>query len=200
MSQFSQNVWCETLTLGPKGAEIVLGVDKLTGELTINTPSASQPSRKIAYRYDTSIVAVGNVGGGEDTLMTKVIPQSLIPNAGQTIQFRGTFHAANSAGAKTIKCIIDSTTVASIACPENLELAAIAEGEITRESATVLHVHVRMFDSDGTSGALGTEWAEFHSEVTVVAGTSFTLKFTGAAVGAADNDIIQDSLTIVVLP
>ena len=200
MSQFVKNVWCETLTLGPKGAEIVLGVDKATGELTIDTPDATQAARKIPYRYVTNLTPVGNVGGGTDILMSKVVPYALIPNAGQTLEFRATFHVADSAGAKTTKMLIDSTEVASIVSPENLPLAQIVEGEIMRENATTLHVHARMFDANGTSGALGTQWAEFHNEITVVAGASFTITFNGAAVGAANDDIIQDSMTLNVLP
>jgi hypothetical protein len=199
MSQLVKNVWCETLTLGPKGAEIILGIDKATGELTIGSPDVAQAVRKIPYRYLSSLTSVGNIGGGADTLMSKVIPYSLIPDIGQMLEFRATFHVANTAGTKTTKAVIDSTEIASIVSPENLVLAQIAEGEILRESATVVHVHVRMFDA-GSNGALGTQWAEFHNLVTVVAGASFTLKFTGTAAGAANDDITQDSLTITVLP
>ena len=200
MSQFNRNVWCETLTLGPAGSEIILGVDKSTGELTIATPFTAQPARKMPYRYDAVVDSVGNVGGGEDVLMSKSIPLNLIPVEGQQIQFRATFHVANSAGTKTTKTYIDTTEIASIVSAAGTLLSQLAEGAITRLSDTLVHVHIRMFDSDGTSGVLGTQWAEFHNEVTVTAGASFLLKFTGTAAGATNDDIIQDSLTLVVLP
>jgi hypothetical protein len=142
----------------------------------------------------TSTGSVGNVGGGEDNLKSFTIPAGLLTVAGDFIEFKATGHAANTLGTKVIKFYIGATAVATITCPQSTLLSWVSEGTIIREDATTVHAHVRLFDANGTTGVLGTQWAEFHLDVTVDLTQSVVMKFTGTA--TADDDATQDVFLI----
>jgi hypothetical protein len=146
----------------------------------------------LMIQRENSIVPVSNAGGGEDTLMDSVIPVDLLRTAGDTLKFTATGHVANSAGTKTVKMYANSIALASITCPAATLLAWIAEGEIVRIDDTQLHCHVRLFDCNGASGALGTNWAEFHTDQAIAVGTEIILKFTGTAANGGVDDVTQD--------
>jgi len=185
----------EGILIGSNWSPIVLrqgdgGALEVSGQLLTPTPTL--------FLKTVNLTTVGNVGAGTDNLMSWVMPTGFMDGVGEGFWFKASGHSANSAGAKTLTMLMDAVSLGTITIPENVANGWIAEGEVLRRSATDVHVHVRLFDATA-AGALGTQWAEFHDEQTLASPSGATWKFTGAAVGAQNNDITQDSFLIVAM-
>lgn len=185
----------EGILIGSQWSPIILkqgdsGLLEVSGQLLTPLPTVFQ-------KY-VNVTEVANVGGGTDNLMSWTMPTDFMHGAGDGFWFKATGHAANSAGAKTVKMLLNAVELGAITIPENVANGWVSEGEVLRLSATEVHAHVRLFDVLA-AGGLGTQWAEFHSTQTLAPGEAAVWKFTGAAVGATDGDIDQDSLTILAM-
>ena len=136
-----------------------------------------------------NVTAVGNVGGGEDDLMTYTIPANTLATNGDTLVFEGLFTAVESA---RIKAYFNAT---QIGYNGYVLVADDAPGCIVRIILTRLSATTACASLEGGTGAYG-----LNNEAALMTGLDFTasntFKFTGQSDGGtpADNDVVQRSL------
>ena len=136
-----------------------------------------------------NVTAVGNVGAGEDDLMTYTIPANTLATNGDTLVFEGLFAAVESA---RIKAYFNATQIGYGGC---VLVADDAPGCIVRIILTRLSATTACASLEGGTGAYG-----LNNEAALMTGLDFTasntFKFTGQSDGGtpADNDVVQRSL------
>lgn len=139
---------------------------------------------------NVNVTEVGNVGSGEDNLITYDVPANTLDTNGQYLHFVMAGIFAGNVNNKTIKVYFGSTVLLDTGA---LAVASAADwmidGYIIREGASVQKCSVRFSSSFGTLMATanyvgGTE------DLT----TQLTLKATGTA--TSNDDIVQESLIV----
>lgn len=138
---------------------------------------------------DSNATAVGNVGTGEDDLMTHALIASQLGTDGDGFQFECWGTIANNSNAKTVKAYFGSTALVSVALPTSVAAswhirgAVIRTGSATQEAVATL-----------TVGAATTYPTTTQSNPAETLSNAITFKCTGTA--TADNDIIQEGMII----
>lgn len=133
--------------------------------------------------------AVGNVGSGEDDLMSHAIAAATLGTDGQDLVFEMVFKTAANANNKTIKVKYGGTTLwDSTAIAANDQRVKV-RGRITRTGATTQIAEVSVHASGGYTNTVVT------SAPAETLANAITLKATGEA--TSDNDIQQLSMTLM---
>jgi hypothetical protein len=150
--------------------------------------------QKGAYQLTSNLTQVGNIGTGEDNLITYSLPANTLKKEGYNLQILcwGTF-AAN-ANNKRIRAYLGSTAFfdsTALAINGGSWSLAIT---IVRVTDTHQQTIVRYSSSNGTFGN-GTI---VNTSVTATLSTDLIIKCTGEA--TTTNDIVQNGLTISVYP
>lgn len=147
----------------------------LGGTLTVNT------------------TAVGNVGTGEDNLITYDLPDNTISETGDRLVIKafGTF-AAN-ANNKTVKLYLGSTVLATTGAIAANDKDWCIECEIIRTAAATQECIAKIYTDTSLVGEL-SNYVSGTEDFT----TDLTIKCTGEA--TSDDDIIQKGLTINLFP
>lgn len=143
--------------------------------------------------HKQSVTAVGNVGAGEDDLISTTIPKDLLANTGDTLEITvfGTY-AAN-ANTKRVKLIFGSTTIFDTTAIAANDKAWRIDATIIRTGATAQEI-IANFSGDTT---LVTDLAD-HTTGSETLANSLTIKCTGEA--TSNDDIIQKALIIKYTP
>lgn len=152
---------------------------------------------EIARRLlNVNTTAVGNVGGGEDDLMTYALAAAKLAVTGAGVRVRVWGTTANNATAKTLKVYFGTTAHINLALTANqagrwmAELIVIRTGASTQDVSALLHE---------TTAALAAAKAAHVIATDVQTDTAaITIKATGT--GGADNDIVQEGMTVEYLP
>ena len=141
-----------------------------------------------------STSATGNVGAGEDNLLTYAVPASTLNTNGDSIWFEasGTFAASINNkelrvrfGTATTNLIFDSGSLAITAATD-----WVISGRIIRTGAATQKAYANLSTSSATLSA----YADFTSALDQTLSNSITLRITGEATD--NNDIVCESLTI----
>lgn len=137
-----------------------------------------------------NLTEVGNVGAGEDDLITHALPANYLHVNGHALHFVASGIFAATVNAKRIRAKLGATTlfdtgVLAITAAGNW----IVEGWIIRESATVQKCAVKFTSSDAALLA-SADYVGATEDLT----TALTLKLTGEA--TADNDIVQEFMLV----
>lgn len=135
---------------------------------------------------------VGNVGGGEDDLMTYSIPAGTLSNDGDYLEFSMEiqFTGANT---KTLRIYFGSQQlIGSNNSGTSVAFFSI-KGTITRTGASAQRIDLSMVSSSATYAHL----SEYNTATETTTG-AITLKATGQA--TADNDIVMHMMTVKYFP
>lgn len=135
-----------------------------------------------------SITTVGNVGGGNDDLMTYSIPASTLANDGDSIWFEAIFVLSTAANAKTMRMIFGATTLGDVGYGSGVGGNIYVRGRIYRVTATTQRV-IMMATDDNLTVADTT----YTTPGETLSG-AVTLK--GQGTGTSDNDVQQVAFTI----
>lgn len=172
----------DTLTLA-SGSGITLTTNAGTDTVTIAASGG-------AFVLNTNTTPVGNVGSGEDNLITYSVPANTLDTNAQYIHFvmGGTF--ASSVNNKRIRVKLGSTTlfdtgalVISTAGDWNVEGYIVRTGSATQRCLVE-------FESNETALAGSADYVDATEDLT----TTLVLKATGEA--TADDDVIQKFLIV----
>lgn len=143
-------------------------------------------------KINVNTTSVGNVGAGEDNLMTYTLPSSTLSVNGDSINFRASGTIANTANAKRIRVKFGATTILDTGAgviPISRAYNWTAEGEVIRTGATTQKCNVTInVDYSTIFTFVGYSTAAETLSGTVV------FKLTGEAV--SNNDIVQETLQI----
>lgn len=145
--------------------------------------------------YLSATPNVGNVGAGEDDLMSTSLPANVFEEAGDVVDILAYGTAANNANAKTLKLYFGSVAIANQALTVSQAGKWVIRATVIRTANDVQEAHAITCESVGTTLAAGKHAQEI-TALTQDEEAAITVKCTGT--GVADNDIVQEGF--VVLP
>lgn len=149
--------------------------------------------RSYIRNLTTNVTDVGNVGVGEDDLMTYSIPAGQLASTGDYIEFKMTFIFATNTNNKQIKVYYGGTNFyASTAQAQNDGSMEIV-GTIIRTGATSQRISFHQVNNT----TLFPDYEDYTTASETLSG-AVTLKATGEA--TSNNDIIQKILTVKYVP
>mgnify|MGYP001558195178 CR=1 FL=1 len=151
--------------------------------------SASQVSVSGVLLQSTT--AVGNVGGGEDDLISLTVPAKVLSANGDRLRVTGIFTFAANANTKTTRGYFGATKVA--------ELAASTSGSAVRAVVIITRTAAATQQAWGTIELTGGSGTLFSTPAETLSGT-VAMKFTGQSAASATDDIIQKEMVIEYLP
>lgn len=163
-------------------------------EVVLSTKAGSSTSyAKVGGVLNSSTTNVGNVGAGEDDLMTFSVPASTLATNGDRIDFRmaGTF-AAN-VNSKRVRIKFGATTLLDTTGLAFNGADWVVRGTIIRSGASTQKAYC-IFESNS---ALLSATADYTTPGETLSG-AVTLKATGEA--TSNNDIVQELFTVDWLP
>lgn len=141
-----------------------------------------------------NVTAVGNVGIGEDDLMSYTVPVATLGATGDWIEFNAAGTLAASLNNKRIRVRFGATVIfdsGSLAITAATDWSL--EGQIIRTGAATQKCFSRLNTSSATLAA----YADYSTAAETLSGT-VVLKVTGEA--TADNDVVEETLTVRFLP
>lgn len=143
---------------------------------------------------NVNVTAVGNVGTGEDDLMTYTIPAATLGATGDWIEFEAAGTFAATANNKQIRVKYGATTLYDTGA---LAITAASDwslvGKVIRTGAATQKCVVRFVASD----AGVADSTDYTTAAETLSGT-VVLKLTGEA--TANNDVVEEVLTVRYVP
>jgi len=161
-----------------------------TTEVILRTLSGTSTSyARVGGTINVNTTAVGNVGAGEDDLITYTIPANTLSTNGDRIQFQmaGTF-AAN-ANTKRVRIKFGATTLLDTTALIFNGADWSAEGVVVRTGATTQ----KAFCAFRSGSAVLTSTSDYTTPAETLSGT-VVLKATGEA--TSNNDIVEEFHTV----
>lgn len=141
---------------------------------------------------NTAQNATGNVGTGEDNLMTYSLPAAMLNTSGSGVRITAWGTAANNANAKTLKLYFGSQIYS-----QALTVSQVGrwrfDAEVFRTGSNTQEYAVKFFQ-DGTTQIHGLANGALTETDTAV----ITIKCTGEATN--NNDIVQEGIAVELLP
>lgn len=138
---------------------------------------------------NVDFTSVGNVGAGEDNLITYSLPANALSANGKSVRFFGWGSIANNANAKTLKVYIGSTSVLSVSLTANQAGTWWIDAFCIRTGSNAQKYQVRM-NQGGTTTILQMA----NGTLTETDTAAIVLKCTGTA--TTDNDIVQAAMVV----
>lgn len=137
--------------------------------------------------------AVGNVGAGEDTLMTMSLEASFLASTSRCIRILGVFAFAANANTKTLKFYLGSSNITlNDATTAPNDVLAVVDLYLFRPSASHQTVRGSYAMTGMTESMPVAAWTETETN-------ALTLKFTGESGAAATDDIIQQAMWVTLI-
>lgn len=179
------------------------GAKNFAGAVTSDVPIAYTPPGGAAdvfvpCRLTSSTTAVGNVGAGEDTLMSYTLPASTLTTNGMAVKVIAWGHTANNANAKTLKGYFGATQVfggSGISLTVSELGSWMAGFVVMRTGAATQACAAQVCGGPAGSGVtLASVTATTPAET--LSGTVL-IKFTGQA--TSDNDVTQEGFVVELL-
>lgn len=135
-----------------------------------------------------NLTSVGNVGTGEDDLMTYTVPASMLSVNTDKIIWEFSGYTANNANAKTLKVYAGATLLATVTLPISISPTGYFRGIViiarTGSSTQRADGQVEYWTSSTAKSAVRVATALSLTDTSTI-----TLKLTGDA--TANNDIVQ---------
>lgn len=160
--------------------------------VAIKAGSSTGQAAKVGGKLSSNTTTVGNVGVGEDDLMTYSVPASTLSVNQQKIHFRASGTIANSINAKRLRVKFGGTTVldtGAAGIPISAAIQWVLEGEVIRTGAATQKCNANL----STNNATLASYVGYSTAAETLSG-AVTLKLTGEAV--ADNDIVQETMVV----
>lgn len=163
--------------------------------ITVSPGGSIANPADVGGRLDTQTTPVGNVGVGEDTLMTYTVVANALNISARGVEWESAGTLANNANAKTLKLYFGTVAMIAVTLPTNIAADWIAKSTVIRTGAStqryVIEVRVvnqatnvpLVYVSQGTLAQTETN--------------TIVIKATGEAV--ANNDIVQNFSLIKVV-
>lgn len=151
--------------------------------------AAASVQAKVSGTLNSNTTAVGNVGTGEDNLISYSLPASVLNTNGHAIRVRAAGTIANNANSKTLKFYFGSTAILTASLPTSVAASWVLEAEIIRTGAATQEANATLIVGNGASYPVV---AQANPTQTLTSAT--TIKCTGEA--TANNDIIQESMRV----
>lgn len=158
---------------------------------TGNFESVPPPTRLLSGQFTN----VGNIGTGEDNLMTYTMPANTFVMDGQVLQIRAFGTLAANANSKTLRFYFGAGNTAIPAISVSTRTAWMCQVDVVRTGVDAQDVNGHFMVTDSTPTT--SEHHLFQMSTTADDGAGITIKLTGTA--TANNDIVQASMVVVLL-
>lgn len=158
-------------------------------------PGTSSPGSNLATvggKLHSDTTTVGNVGTGEDNLMTYTIAANSLDLNQQSITGRASGTIANSINAKRLRFKFGSTTcmdTGAAGFPISTAISWTLQFEIIRTGATTQKCNANL----STNNASLASYVGYATPAETLSG-AVTLKLTGEA--TSNNDVVEETLTV----
>jgi hypothetical protein len=173
-----------------QGGGIALAVPTTTRALE-NSMGNSDGLSTLIGRANINTTAVGNVGAGEDNLITYDLPANALSGDGKGVEIIAWGTTANNAAAKTLKIYFGSQIILTNSLTVNLAGAWRAHCLVFRTAVDAQDYSSQLI----TTGAAGVALNDVEGgTATEDVGAAITIKCTGEA--TSNNDIVQEGLLI----
>lgn len=157
------------------------------GELTIDAASGTETA-KVGGVIHVDTTAVGNVGSGEDDLITYTLPANTLDTNGQIIKITAAGTTASNGNNKTIKLYLGSTELTSASANTPNDQDWCFEAIIIRKGSSSQVSLVKFFSNDSSDDTVDV--LQDSEDLT----TNLVIKCTGEA--TSDDDIVQELMVI----
>jgi len=141
-----------------------------------------------------STTNVGNVGGGEDDLISTSLPANALEDVGDCVRIRAWGTVANNANAKTLKLYFGATAIASQSLTASQAGRWMIEAIVMRTGSDTQESWALTIESLAALAA-GKHAQEVNSALAIDEDAAITVKCTGT--GVADNDIVQEGMLVL---
>lgn len=158
------------------------------GDVQIGAGSGSATPIAVG-RLTTSTTAVGNVGAGEDDLISYSLPANTLTSNNRGVRVTAWGTAANTAAAKTLKLYFGATAVVTTALTANQVGSWRVVCEVIRTGAATQDAIAQLIQG----GATTLVDAEFTTPTETLTG-AVVIKCTGTATN--NDDIVQEGLVV----
>jgi hypothetical protein len=159
------------------------------GDILRHSMGSGTGFAKLQTIANVNTTSVGNVGTGEDDLITYALPANSLSAAAKGVRITATGTGANNANAKTLKVYFGSATLATLSLTANQANTWKVVADVFSTGTDTQDYNVEVFQ-DGTveqhSFAVGT--------ATQDDGAAITIKCTGEA--TSNDDIVQEHLLV----
>lgn len=153
----------------------------------------SDKAYSIGGRLATNTTAVGNIGAGEDALISYSLEKNTLLNVGDTLEIVAFGSQAANGNNKTIKLIFGTTTLFSTGVVASNAKDWCIRATIIRTAAATQEC-IAEFNGDTVLVTQTSDYVAGTEDFT----TTLTIKCTGEA--TSNNDIIQKGLFIKLFP
>lgn len=183
------------LNMGPGGAT---ALDTTLSRVAAHTfgvsagGAANSEQAALGGTLFVSTTSTGNVGAGEDNLISYNVPASTLGLNNERLVFKAAGTIANNANQKRIKVFFGSDTLfdtGATGLPTSAAIDWEITGEIFRTGAATQKAIVKIVTDNSTFGS-----SVNYATATRTLSSANTLKLTGE--GVADNDIVQEVFTV----
>lgn len=151
---------------------------------------------KVGGLLSALTTTTGNVGTGEDDLLSYSVPAALLAANGDSIFFQAAGTIANNVNAKRIRVKFGATTIldsGAAGIPVSTAIEWTLQGRIIRTGAATQKCHATL----NTSSISFTGFSSYETAAETLSG-AVVLKLTGEA--TSDNDIVQEAMTVEFSP
>lgn len=138
---------------------------------------------------NTTVGPTGNVGTGEDDLLSYTMPAYAMAVDDDYIHIRASGTIANNANAKRVKLKFGGTNLINVALPTDVATDWVISAEVVRTGASAGKANAFLLVGNGTT----YPYVQY-TALTVSHTAAVIIKCTGEA--TADNDIVQQTLTV----
>lgn len=142
-------------------------------------------SLKYPKNLVTNTTPVGNVGAGEDDLMTYSLAANKLANDGDYLEFRVVFTFNTNANSKQVTLYFGATDFYTTGAQNQNDGSLVLEGEIIRTGASSQLISIKQIGSSSSLFVTKSEYAGASEDLTM----PITIKATG--IGVSDDDIQQ---------
>lgn len=173
-------------------AAFTMAASVSSGVYTITKRDAGHMNTIVKNSVGTT--AVGNVGTGEDNLITATLPATTLYKAGKGVRITAYGTTANNANAKTLKCYFGSQLIFTNALTASIAGVWSYDGMVWATGTDTQDWYSRLI----TTGAAGVAANDIESgTATQDDGADVTIKCTGEA--TSNNDIVMEMLSVEAL-
>ena len=137
----------------------------------------------------TNTTDAGNVGAGEDDLITYSVPAGTLANDGDYIEFTMTFTFAANANSKQIKVYFGATAIYTSGARLQNDGTLTVTGRVIRTGAATQKAAIEV-----STNTVNFDDVAFYSTAAETLSGAITLKATGE--GVSNDDIVQKILTL----
>jgi hypothetical protein len=170
----------------------------VTKEGTIgSTANVLQAMPMLNSTFTANITELGNVGTGEDNLLTYSLPASTLAATGDSIEIEAGFTFANNTATKQVKIFIGSNEIYASGASAHQSGALQFRAVVVRDAVNTAKVSL-FATANGSNTPFPIAYGNAFAQSSIDWSTALTIKGTGEA--TSNNDVVMEYLRVRAFP